>query len=147
MTRRLRFRPALAPLLAIVVLQGCASVAPGSDPVVVRTEQALKASDEIYRQAMEFWFTPGVAPALSTPVSKALEAVRVGFDPAYKAVQGTLDTYKALSRALKPDATAAQRDAVESARSELIAKRTDLALLVNQVAPALPRKPKPVEVQ
>ena len=116
--RRVR-QAAVASLLLLVlgVLSGCASVAPGSDPVVVRAQQALRAADAIYREGMAYYFTPGVAATLSPGTVKAFEAVRTGFDPAYKTAQSALDAYQA------------------GKRKDVIAEMAALAKLMNAILP------------
>lgn len=90
----LSFRAPLALFLALA-LAGCATLAPGADPKVVRTEQALASADVAYAVVMEWYFRPGVVPLLKPDQIKALELVRTGYGPAYAAVQGALDGYKA----------------------------------------------------
>lgn len=139
--RSLRRVPAI--LIGVLLISACVSVALGADPIVVRTEQALSASDVIYKAAMEFYFAPGVA-SLGQPTVQVFESVRTGFDPAYKAVQSSLDTYKILKAATTPD-----QAAIERARSKLAEDRARLAGVVNAALPALPaaNRPKAVEVQ
>lgn len=81
--------------VAVLLISGCAALAPGADPVVVRTEQTLAASDAVYRDAMAYYFRPGVAPTLSPQVTAVFEKVRTGFDRPYKATQAALNAYKA----------------------------------------------------
>jgi hypothetical protein len=63
---RFRARFALFLVLALLAATGCATLAPGADPVVVRAQQALEGGDAIYKDAMEYYFTPGVAAILGT---------------------------------------------------------------------------------
>lgn len=115
-------------------LGGCASVAPGHDPVVVHTEQALKAGDALYGDAMAYYFAPGVAPTLSVSVTKVFEAVRTGYDPLYKDVQASLDAYKAVKAAV----AAGQAGDLALAAGRVAVAIDKLAALVNQVIAQLP---------
>ena len=47
--------------VALAVMLGCATLAPGSDPIVVNTERVLRAADGIYAEAMAY--LPGLALA------------------------------------------------------------------------------------
>lgn len=82
------------PLAGCSLLNQLSPVAEGSREKVVRTEQALKLADFAYREAMQFYFAPGRVATMSREVVIAFDALRVGFDPAYKAVQAALDVYK-----------------------------------------------------
>lgn len=124
---------ALVMLLLALVACGCASVAPGNDPVVVHAERTLGAADVLYAAAMRYYFTPGVASNLSPPVARVFEAVRVGYDEPYKDVQTALDTYKSVRTAL--------------ARDALRGKESTLAKVVNPVAAVLPNAPPLVAVE
>lgn len=119
-------------LLFAVLLTSCATITPGSDPVVVRTEQTLTAADAIYAESMRYYFAPGVAPNLGPDTVKIFEAVRTGFDPAYKEVQKALDSYKRIRGTLE--------------KTALATKQTELARVLNPAAAATPSKPKPIEV-
>lgn len=90
-------RRVAAPLAICLVLSlaACATLQPGADTIVVRTEQALKAADTAYAVAMEWYFTPGVVAHLNPSQITALETVRTGYGPAYAATQAALDDYKA----------------------------------------------------
>lgn len=83
----------LLVVLALAVT-ACATLAPGADPRVVRAEQLLKSADVGYGIAMEWYFRPGIAAGLNPTQRAALEALRTGFDPAYKGLQHALDAYK-----------------------------------------------------
>lgn len=127
-----RTHRAVALLVALVLVTGCVSVAAGSDPVVVRAEQALAGADAIYADGMAYYFTPGVAAGMSAGTKEVFEKVRTGFDKPYKDVQKAIDTYKAAKLALAPGQTtevqeAALRDAI-----------TKLASLINQVLGHVP---------
>ena len=85
-------RVAIAVAL-IIVLTACATVAPGSDPVVVRTEQTLKISSAVYDAGMT-WCEGHVA-MLSPAALKLANEIRVAFPPAYRATDSDLQLYKA----------------------------------------------------
>jgi len=123
-----------AAALVLVLLVGCATLAPGADPVVVRTEQALRSGDALYADTMAWWFAPGVAPTLSRDVSRVLDKVRTGYDPLYKDVQRALDTYKAVRRAVD----AGQAGDTMRALTELRRATDALSALINQVLRHLP---------
>lgn len=92
--RVLSFAP-LALLLA-VALVGCATLAPGEDPVVVRTEQVLKMAVPVYDSAMGWYFDNA---ARLTPGAKSVfERVRVSFPPVYRSLDSALQLYKAGKR-------------------------------------------------
>lgn len=122
---------AIVVVLALALV-ACASVAPGNDPVIVNAERGLAAADVIYAESMRYYFSPGVGATLSKPAVTIFEAVRTGFDPVYKAVQGALDTYKLVKTA--------------EANAKLIAKQQEMATLLNPAASITPSKPKPIEV-
>lgn len=124
-------RLAIAVALALTLV-ACASVAPGNDPVVVNAERGLAAADVIYAESMRYYFAPGVGATLDKPAITIFEAVRTGFDPVYKAVQGALDTYKLVKTA--------------DAKAKLVAKQQELATLLNPAASITPSKPKRIEV-
>lgn len=124
---------ALAVLSVILVVAGCNTLAPGADPIVVRAEQGLAAADVIYKESMAYYFSPGVAATLSPSVVRIFETVRTGFDVPYKAVQGALDTYKALRT---PAAAAA-----------ITEKQNALAAVMNPAVSVVPKTLKPVEVR
>lgn len=125
----------LLMLDAILLVAACAHVAPGEDPVVVRTEQALVVADAIYRDAMGWYFTPGVAATLSPSTTRVFEQVRTGFDPAYKGTQKALDAYKAVRRAIAAGQAGDQAAALQAV-NDAVAK---LAALVNQVLGNVPK--------
>lgn len=80
-------------LLALLVsVSGCASVAPGNDPVVVNAQKGLAAADQVYDALMKFYFANSAT--LPVNVKGALERVRTGYDPAYKAAQSALSLYQ-----------------------------------------------------
>lgn len=131
-------RAALVAVLAVSLL-ACGTLAPGEDPVVVRTQQALAAGDALYADAMAYYFSPGVAQTLPPNVTKVFESVRTGFDPAYKDVQKTLETYQAVKAAVaagKAGDVAAQQQAIVNAVGKL-------AALINQVIGQIPAKALP----
>jgi len=127
--------PIAALVLALAVLTGCASLAPGEDPVVVRTEQALSVGDAIYKDGMAWWFIPGVAEGMRSEVNLVFDAVRTGFDPVYKDVQSALDTYKAVKRAVVAGQSGDQAAAL-AAVNNAVAK---LGALVNQILAQIPK--------
>jgi len=82
-------------ILLALSLAGCASVAPGEDPVVVRTEQMLASGDAFYVDAMQYYNTPGVVEKLGRDGVRVFETFRTGFDKPYYVLQAALDLYKA----------------------------------------------------
>lgn len=129
---RARLSRALPALLLVLIVVGCATIAPGNDPVVVNTERALRAADVVYKTAMQYYFAAGVAPKLSPPVTKIFECVRTGYDAPYKEVQEALDLYKLLRSV--------------AARDRLLSKQRALADVLNAALPYLPNAPPAVEV-
>jgi len=91
---RNRSTPVGVVLLVALALSvsGCASTAPGADPVVVNAEKGLSAADAVYESLMGFYFDHGktIPPA----VQVVFEKIRVSYDPSYKAAQAALDLYK-----------------------------------------------------
>lgn len=82
---------ALLPLL--FTLGGCASMAPGSDPIVVKTQDVLTNSLTLYETTMDLHFKHS---AQEPPdVYKALEKVRPAFPRAWRALDVSLTTYQA----------------------------------------------------
>jgi hypothetical protein len=77
---------------------GCATVAPGEDKIAVRAQQALKAADTVYVAAMKVYFALP-AQSLTAAEVKVFEAVRTGYDGAYKALDTGLTAYKAHKQA------------------------------------------------
>ena len=122
----------IALLLALIAC-GCATLAPGADPIVVNTERVLRAADGIYAEAMAYYFKPGVAPTLPKDVVTVFEKVRTGFDAPYKDVQSALGIYKTA------------RDAI--ARAKLREAELALAAQLNPVLLLYPSTAKPVEVK
>lgn len=86
----LRVAPAL---LLLVVLSACATLAPGADPVVVRTEQALEVSLAVYDAGMTW--CESHPQMLTADAAKIAEAVRTAFPPTYRSVDSGLQLYKA----------------------------------------------------
>ena len=84
---------ATAVLSALLLLSGCATLAPGADPIVVRTEQALAASTPIYDAGMT-WCERNV-PKLSPAALKLVNEIRVMFPPVYRSTDSALQLYKA----------------------------------------------------
>lgn len=77
----------------LFLLSGCATLAPGADPVVVRTEQVLQAAPAVYDAGMT-WCEGHVAQ-LSPASLKVANDVRVAFPHAYRAADSALQLYKA----------------------------------------------------
>jgi hypothetical protein len=107
-------------------LVGCATVAPGEDPVLVHAQQTLSGATPIYGAAMKFYFAN--AATLSPQLTAAFEKIRTGYGPAYKALDDAVDAYKA---GKKPDLAG-----LEAALSQLIA---DASTLVNVLKPVAPK--------
>jgi hypothetical protein len=85
-----------AAIFLLAVLSACASVAPGEDPIVVRTEQTLEASLAVYDAGM-VWCKAN--PQHLTPAAaKVAETIRTGFPPAYRSLDSALQLYKAGKR-------------------------------------------------
>lgn len=80
--------------VGLLAPQGCVPPKAGEDVKVIRAQQALKAGDEIYQAAMKVYFALP-AGSLTAPEIKVFEAVRTGYDPAYKTLDAALDAYKA----------------------------------------------------
>lgn len=87
---------ALPVLLLVVLAAGCATLLPGEDPIVVRTEQTLEASLAVYDAGMTWCkanpqhLTPGAA--------QVAETIRTAFPPAYRSLDSALQLYKAGKR-------------------------------------------------
>ena len=87
---------ALPAVLLVLALASCATLLPGEDPVVVRTEQTLEASLAVYDAGMT-WARAN--PSLLTPeAAKVVNGIRVGFPPAYRSLDSALQLYKAGKR-------------------------------------------------
>lgn len=121
---------AAALLVAVALITACVSVAPGSDPVVVRAEQALADADALYADGMAYYFQPGVAAAMAPSTRAVFEAIRTGFDPVYKDAQKALDVYKAVKAVAGADASSQQ-----AALTQAVGK---LGALINQILSQLP---------
>lgn len=122
-------------------LVGCASVAPGESKVVVRAQQALKAADAVYAASMKFYFALP-AQSLTAAEVKVFEAVRTGYDKAYKALDTGLDLYKA--------GKVSDLYAQQKALSDLLNQVLDLVAkyggpLLNPVPPPVPSAPAVVK--
>lgn len=94
-------------IFLVLGLAGCVALAPGVDPLVVRTEQTLAGADAFYKTTMEWYFTPGVAADLGRDAIVALETLRTGYDRPYRGLQAALTVYKAI-KAQGGDTAAAQ---------------------------------------
>jgi hypothetical protein len=93
--RRVYWR-ALHVFFLVLTLGACATLAPGEDPIVVRTEQTLEASLAVYDAGM-VWCKAN--PQHLTPAAaKIAESIRTGFPPAYRSLDSALQLYKAGKR-------------------------------------------------
>lgn len=94
--RRVSHLRALPVLFILLSLTACATLAPGEDPIVVRTEQTLEASLAVYDAGMTWCkanpqhLTPGAA--------RVAETIRTAFPPAYRSLDSALQLYKAGKR-------------------------------------------------
>lgn len=145
-----RARNVSALLVVVALVAACASVAPGSDPFVVRGEQTLAMADALYADGMAYYFSPGAAASLSPRAIAVFETVRTRYDGPYKAAQKAIDTYKAASAAMAAAKAAgnaadvaAQLAALSTAHTQFILAADDLATLVNQVLAFLPSASAP----
>lgn len=82
--------------LCLVALVGCATILPGEDKLVVRTEQTLEASLAVYDAGMT-WCKAN--PQHLTPAAaKVAETIRTAYPPAYRSLDSALQLYKAGKR-------------------------------------------------
>lgn len=86
------------PLLVLLLLgagifSACATLAPGSDPIVIRTQDVLSNSLSVYDSAMRLHYQ--VSREEPPAVYAALERVRPVFPKAWRGLQASLDGYKA----------------------------------------------------
>lgn len=87
---------ALPALLLALTLASCATLLPGEDPIVVRTEQTLEASLAVYDAGMT-WCKAN--PQHLTPAAaKVAETIRTAYPPAYRSLDSALQLYKAGKR-------------------------------------------------
>lgn len=92
MPRSQKVRQLSGIVVVLAILNGCASVGSG-DPVVVRAEDVLVNSLSVYGQAMVYHQNHSTT---ETPqLYKALEAARIAFPPAWKALDAGITAYKA----------------------------------------------------
>ena len=77
----------------VLLLAACATLAPGTDPIVVRTEQTLKIGSAVYDAGMTW--CEGHVSALSPAALKLANDIRVAYPPAYRATDSALQLYKA----------------------------------------------------
>ena len=77
----------------LLTLGACATLAPGANPVVVRTEQALEAALAVYDAGMTW--CESHPQMLTADAAKIAEAVRTAFPPTYRSVDSGLQIYKA----------------------------------------------------
>ncbi len=90
-----RVASALALFLALTLV-GCATILPGEDKLVVRTEQTLEASLAVYDAGMT-WCKAN--PQHLTPAAaKIAETIRTAYPPAYRSLDSALQLYKAGKR-------------------------------------------------
>lgn len=80
-------------LFTLLLFSACATLAPGADPKVVRTEQALEVSLALYDAGMTW--CEGHPAKLSAEAAKVAEGIRVGFPLAYRTTDSALQLYKA----------------------------------------------------
>ena len=82
--------------LCLFALVGCATILPGEDKLVVRTEQTLEASLAVYDAGMT-WCKAN--PQHLTPAAaKVAETIRTAYPPAYRSLDSALQLYKAGKR-------------------------------------------------
>jgi hypothetical protein len=80
----------------VVGCSGCATLAPGADPVVVRAEQTLSASLDVTTALLTLEKDhPATFDAAIPGAHKVAEDLRVKFPPAYHEGERLLETYKA----------------------------------------------------
>jgi hypothetical protein len=86
-------RRSLAAAVLVLFVLGCASVAPGNDPVVVHAERVLIAAPGIYDSGMT-WAEKNKA-TIPVGTLAVLEGIRKDFPPAYRTADAALQLYKA----------------------------------------------------
>ncbi|MFZ2908001.1 MAG: hypothetical protein WA014_02545 [Minisyncoccia bacterium] len=87
---------AVLALCLVSALAGCATILPGEDKLVVRTEQTLEASLAVYDAGMT-WCKAN--PQHLTPAAaKVAETIRTAYPPAYRSLDSALQLYKAGKR-------------------------------------------------
>lgn len=79
-------------LVVAVLLSACATIQPGQDPLVVRTEQFLKVSPAIYDTALA-WASRN-SSSMSPATLKMVNDFRVAFPVAYRTTDAALQVYK-----------------------------------------------------
>lgn len=93
--RALRFSAAFVVVIALWVsvlgVQGCASFGQ-SDPALVRAEDLLVNSLQVYEVTMRFHYASGATK--SPAAHEALETIRVKFPKAWRALWEATDAYK-----------------------------------------------------
>lgn len=85
------FLTALLP--ALLWVAACAMVTPGSDPIVVRTQDVLTNSLSVYEAAMKTHYAVSTQEPMA--VYTATEQVRVAFPKAWRGLDSALASYKA----------------------------------------------------
>lgn len=114
---------AVPALFLVLALASCATLAPGADPVVVRTEQALEAALAVYDAGMTW--AEGHPHLLTPEAAKVAEVVRTGFPPTYRSVDSGLQLYKA-GKGAPPDAAELNRLVLQLAELVRLAGGPDL---------------------
>lgn len=80
-------------VVLLAVLSACATVTPGSDPVVVRAQDVLSNSLAVYDSAMRLHYQ--VSTQETPAIYAAMERVRPVFPKAWRGLQASLEGYKA----------------------------------------------------
>lgn len=86
-------REKLFVLLFAALLTSCATITPGSDPLVVRTQDVLTNSLAIYDAAMKTHYAVSTQEPMA--VYRATEEVRHSFPKAWRGLDASLAGYKA----------------------------------------------------
>jgi len=82
----------LALLGVILISTGCATITPGSDPIIVKTEDVLVNSLSAYETAMSLHYA---ASERETPdVYRAAELIRSTFPPAWRGLRAVKESYR-----------------------------------------------------
>jgi hypothetical protein len=123
--------------VGVFVPAGCATVAPGQDPILVHAQQTLAGATPLYDGAMKWYFAN--AATLSPSATAIFEKVRTGYAAAYKALDDAVDAYKAKTLQA-PDLTT-----VETALTQLVLDGTTAATALNP-SPTPTPTPKPVSL-
>lgn len=89
----MKTRRILPVLVLLAILTACATLAPGSDPIVVRVEDVLVDSLAVYDSTMRLHYQ--VSTQEPPAVYAALERVRPVFPKAWRGLDASLQAYKA----------------------------------------------------